>query len=500
MSAWARVGPSVPAVVIAWGAILFLVLFAWVAFSRLTYPYELEWMGGAMVDHLCRVIDGQPVYCAPTAEYVPFLYTPLQYWLSALLAVTVTGEGFLPMRLVSLVATCVAMVLVFSFVRRRTGRSLAAAAALLVFAGGYFVAGTWYDTTRADALCVCLSLIGLTVLERGGGLRSAVVAGLVMVLAYFAKQTAFGLAVAFAVATVFASPRRAGAFLLAFAGAWLAATFLMDGATDGWFSFYTWTMPRRHGLMRHPLVTFWWFDLRALWPSLAAIAWLFVVRLRERPRGPVLRDLAWGGGWLGVALLSRMHDGGAVNVLMPAIVGVALLVGLALGEAVRRSDKLARGVPWLLVVQVALLAFDFGDAESRHAPRLIDPSRFVPTADDRDVGDRVVELLRRAPGDVIVPRHGYLSRLAGKRPGAHEMAVIDLRRSGDESLATAVLGAMLQRATAPDLSLILVDEHVDAQAWPGFVRGEPLVPPSSPVFEPVLGPPTRPVVPLRRRP
>ena len=78
----------------------------WIALAaqRIGYPYELEWMEGAMVDEAVRVRDGLPVYGPPGVEHVPFLYTPLFYYLGAL-AMAVVGEGFTALRLVSTLAT-----------------------------------------------------------------------------------------------------------------------------------------------------------------------------------------------------------------------------------------------------------------------------------------------------------------------------------------------------------------------------------------------------------
>ena len=54
--------------------------FGWFVFAvsqRILYPHELEWMEGALADHAARVYEGLPLYCEPSAEHVPFLYSPL---------------------------------------------------------------------------------------------------------------------------------------------------------------------------------------------------------------------------------------------------------------------------------------------------------------------------------------------------------------------------------------------------------------------------------------
>src|SRR5262245_60511937 len=89
----------------AWRVLVALAIAADVALAvqialRLTYPHELEWMEGAMVDHAERVRAGLDLYVPPTAQHVQFLYTPLLFYLGALVA-AVIGPGFLALRLVS---------------------------------------------------------------------------------------------------------------------------------------------------------------------------------------------------------------------------------------------------------------------------------------------------------------------------------------------------------------------------------------------------------------
>ncbi|MHC4448119.1 MAG: glycosyltransferase family 39 protein [Planctomycetota bacterium] len=236
----------IPVGLIAVSAVVYLGAFLWVAFGRLFYPFELEWMGGAVVDQVCRVLDGDPLYVAPGADYVPFLYTPLYLWVSAGVA-QLTGEGFLPLRLVSLVASCAVMVAIFVHLQRRTGQRLAAWMGVTLYAGCYFVVDTWYDIERIDSLFVALLAVALLLLDEGRDLRSAGLAGLVMVLGYLTKQTTLLLVLPFAVSVAIAAPKRALVFAGSFAIAWRLVTTGFDGLSDGWFSFYTWTLPHRHG-------------------------------------------------------------------------------------------------------------------------------------------------------------------------------------------------------------------------------------------------------------
>ena len=76
-------------------------VYLYVALRRIGYPYELEWLEGGAVEIVRRVAEGQSIYVQPSLHYVPYPYTPLYFWVSGALA-HVTGVGFLPLRLVSL--------------------------------------------------------------------------------------------------------------------------------------------------------------------------------------------------------------------------------------------------------------------------------------------------------------------------------------------------------------------------------------------------------------
>src|SRR5215472_15815165 len=51
--------------------------------ARIGYPYEVEWMSGAILDHVERVRNGAPLYGPPSAAFTPFIYTPGYYWVCA---------------------------------------------------------------------------------------------------------------------------------------------------------------------------------------------------------------------------------------------------------------------------------------------------------------------------------------------------------------------------------------------------------------------------------
>lgn len=197
-------------------AVLSLAMFLGVALARIGHPFELEWIEGGMRDVVRRVLAHQPLYAAPTIEYVPFLYPPLYFHAAALIA-RAAGEGFVAMRVVSLVATLASFVLIARLANRgHAGRRTGLIAAGL-FAATYAKGGAWFDLGRVDALFLLLTLGAITVLAGGRGFGRGTAAGGLFALAYLTKQPAALILLPFAAALGFADRPRLGGLALAFA-------------------------------------------------------------------------------------------------------------------------------------------------------------------------------------------------------------------------------------------------------------------------------------------
>jgi 4-amino-4-deoxy-L-arabinose transferase-like glycosyltransferase len=64
-------------------AIGYIGLYLSLAWSRVSYPFELEWMEGGSVGHVRRLLAGQQIYVAPSLDFIPYPYPPFYYYVSA---------------------------------------------------------------------------------------------------------------------------------------------------------------------------------------------------------------------------------------------------------------------------------------------------------------------------------------------------------------------------------------------------------------------------------
>jgi 4-amino-4-deoxy-L-arabinose transferase-like glycosyltransferase len=464
----------------ALAAAALLLLGAMVAL-RIGHPFELEWMEGAMVDEAARVRQGLPTYHAPGVDHAPFLYTPLLYWLGAA-AMALLGEGFAALRWCSVLATAACIGLVFACTRRETSDRRAAFAAAGLFAAGYGWLRSWYDLGRNDMVFLACMLAAVRLLQQRTG-RTAVAAGVALALAFLAKQTALLWLPPLLLSVAVVDWRRAAWFGASAGAATLCAIAALHVGSDGWSTFYVFTMPLAHGRAGDRWLGFFVEDLVPVLPLL--LAWLALAALRWRAGR---RREAWAllfgcGGALFTSYASRLHVGGYDNVLVYGFAGLCIAApALAVEPSSRRTRRVGAA---LLTAQFVCLAVDLRAAWANRSVLLYDPGAWVPTEAHRHASAQLVEFARAQPGGVWLPFHGHLATMAGKSAGAHGQALADLMvhvahvaRVAPDDRAAAALASSFEREVAERrLSAIVLDvpygpvfEDLFARYLTGYAR------------------------------
>ncbi len=406
---------------VALAALWYPVLYVYLALTRIGYPFELEWMEGGALEHVRRLLAGQPIYGPPKLAFVPFMYTPLYFYIASLVT-RLTGDGFLPLRAVSLGASLASFALIFLIVRRETQSALAGIVALSLFAATYDLTTGWFDLGRVDSLFLCLYLAALYLVRFHESTRADVFAAVLLTAAFLTKQTALLLSLPVLFYVVYARRRRS----VWFAGAWIAtfaaSNLALYGATGGWYAYYVFKLPEGHSIVPGRLAAFWVRDVIRPMPiaCLLAIAWFASLR-RDAAGGRRLLFYALvsaamiGGSWA-----SRAPTGGWANVLIPEFAALSILSGLAVGHFSRPGAGAAVGSAMSSRRLVLVAAF------LQLVSLAYNPSMLLPKAGDEEAGRKLVARIRAVDGPVWVPSHGYLVAMAGKPATAHEQAVIDV--------------------------------------------------------------------------
>jgi hypothetical protein len=400
--------------------------------ARIRYPYELEWMTGAILDHVERLRTGAPLYGPPSADWTPYIYPPGYYWVCAW--VTRALPEHLGCRLVSLVASGVVTACVHAMARRLGAPRYHAllAAGLYVACFGFTLC--WYDIERADDLLVAMLAVSAVVLLRSRGVPGAACAGAIVGLAFFVKQPASTFLVAVPVALVVARQvRRAVAFAAGSALALVPVFAGLQAWSGGWFSYYCLTLPAAHGMTAKFVTTFFVLDVSHAFALTVATAAAGLVvaraawrRVRRSDDGAPPEHIVFGAYVLAgffASATSRLHVGGWSNVLMfwttfacPAVAVVAARV-----ESLAAGTPAARPVAMATCALVALQAGSF-------AP---DPFDLTPGADDARYAAAVearVHAIERGGREVVVLGRGHVT---AKRH-LHVNALVDVLRGGGD--------------------------------------------------------------------
>jgi len=395
-----------------WAMLLFAAALAaaWfivIAAQRIAYPFELEWMEGALVDHAARVANGDPIYCAPTPEHVPFLYAPLLFWLGGGL-MACGMDGLLALRLVAVGSSIGVVLLIGHWVRKETGRVVAGLVSSGMFLAGYGWLFWWYDLARNDSPFL-LAMLGCAYALRHGGRRGWLIAAMLATIAVLAKQSAVMWLPAVGVGALIYDWKNGLRFGTAGVGGIVLALGVMHWSSDGWSTFYLFEMPTYHDTVPDNQLDFW---TRDLWPMLPLVALGIggcVIGCQKGRAREALFLAAVGIGGLVTSWVSRMHVGGFDNVLMYGFGAACVLGPIA-----------ARGrlLPMLLLVQFGLL-FWFLFAPTRTAIA-------VPSQAHRRAHQELAAYVRAQPGDVFLPGHGLVTARAGKPASAHGQAIFDL--------------------------------------------------------------------------
>lgn len=426
-------------------AVIQLALLIYTTFARVSYPYDLEWMEGGLLDHAARISAGDGIYVEPSVDFIPYLYTPLYPGLLAAFG-SIFGISYTLGRVLSVLAMLGTIAVMAVAVIRERGdveRRIAITAAFV--AAGFFAATYpwvegWYDIVRADGLMLLLAiggLLGIRTWARAGDgpralLRIAACAAL-LTLSYFAKQTGVLFVAAGGAMLLVVNWRRLPIYITTAGILGLGGTWLLNGASGGWFWIYVYKIPQAHDFNPD---RFWDGFARMLghFPGMTAIIIIALaavaatyIKHRKLPSSAA-GFLTWAFVFSVALLMGAIGWAKAFahfNHYIPAMTTGAIAVGTGVvaicGCARLWTDRplfpeaVAAAFTLVLAIQLGLSAS--GDWE---------PAKLIPTAEDEAAGDKLIRKLEAFEGELFVPYHPWYAKLAGKDTYVHRMGLIDV--------------------------------------------------------------------------
>lgn len=434
--------------------------------SRVSYPFDVEWLESSALYQAYRHMTGQSTYAPPSHGYLPLFHPPGYPMLLAAVG-KIAGLGYATARTVSMAffalsaALGVRCLLVHERERhdgRRAEPSDARSGSVHGVTAGVLAVGVaasstplfegFYDLVREDCMAWSLCVVGAVLGEarKPTTLRLVALALCTTLAAYTRILTVFLLA--WIHLFVLARNRRAGVQLALYSITACALALVgLQLQSKGWYWLYT------VGLLHdHMVITKRLFEgtdrvlkfLPFLWGMPVAVLVLAV------PGRLSARAVLWCGlvvASIPAALLPFAKVGGFANDFMPfaMVSGPAAL--LLVADAARGLQRWPRGGLALRYTCYVALAALLG-LKSWHKDFCWERelARYTPTPEHWRRARALNALVVSMDGGTISPRHPFLAIHNGHRnPQFSDMPILDAYWSGMPGLS---LGAYLDKSRA----------------------------------------------------
>jgi 4-amino-4-deoxy-L-arabinose transferase-like glycosyltransferase len=403
-------------VLIAATSILVVMLFIETALRRLHIVYELEQLEGNMFLTALRAFRGQSIYPRPSLSFIPFMYPPVYYYVSAALG-RLMGMSISTLRMVSFLSTLGCFAMIYTLVWKESKRFLSGIAGVGLYAGCYTVCQTWFDLGRLDSLFILLVLISMYATRH----MHPMVAAIAWTLCFQTKQAI--LPAAFVMLCYnWKDIKRTLIGVVTLAVAAAGSVAWLNHITEGWYGFYVFEVPKANAdLSARTAAVSWSVDL--LRPLALACIVLVAAAILTRPslQSAATRFYLAACSMLPLFWWVRTHSGSTENAPMPIYALTAILFGISLDRLLRWLPSLEPALArnGLLILLLAALAQEgagiYGPGDFKAQPVMgTMPSLRTLVTD-----------IQAVPGNVYVAEHPYYAWLAGKPVEADVVAMHD---------------------------------------------------------------------------
>lgn len=400
---------------------LYILLYFFVAFQTITYPFPLEWKEVSALNMIDRILTHQPLYVSPSIEYVPYQYPPVYYYLSSFWAKILGNEFFAP-RLVSFLATLGTSFLIYLFIRKESGGKLAAFTGVGFFFGTFHLAEDWFHLAHLESLFFFFILLGLFLVRFNPGTIGSVAAGTFFAAAQFTSQVAFIIILPVLFALFFIHFRQALQVTLVFLVIIGWAFFILMASSEGWYLYYI-SILFKIGSHHHAMVNFW---TQQLFRNCGMAFILSLIALRIFLSQDNKKGLFYLVAGFGIILFSWtlfIKDGAGSYLLIPVFMWMAILVPLAL---VHLFEFLEQKVPdknlhfSISVILLVAITIQF-------CCFIYDPRYSVPRVRNQSGGEELRDYVAGIEGDIFMfPNQPYMQKKGEKRLFGFDQAVRDI--------------------------------------------------------------------------
>lgn len=471
-------------------SIIYILVYIYVAVTRMYYPFELSSIESGISSVVARILSGKPIYTEPSLEYVPFIYTPLYYFLTSIIA-RITGPGFAALRVVSFTSGILCLALIYLFVKHDTKSRFLGLVSAGLFAAFYNISQGWFDIGGNDTLNLLLLLSALYIIRFYRNNKSYLAGGVLLFLAFFTRQYSI-IVILFVLAYGLIYNRKIILpILVTTVPLIVLSILLMDRIYDNWFSFYVFSLPMGRGISTSSIILFWTEGLlKACILPIGFILGNMVLNFQS-----VMKNSSWGfnlfagAGMILLSWVTQLNMGAQPGAYLPAYAMIIIIFGISANEILMKftistegkGNRLPKVVYVIMLLQFLSLIYD--------------PRWLIPSQEDKNAGREFVDNISGIEGDVFIPSHGYLAVMAGKKQFAQASAIADLLDAGDTGPALKLREEISQAFADKKFAAVVYDdfsspiENLDSD---GNYVFEKIMLDDSRVFSPITGTPSGP--------
>jgi hypothetical protein len=383
---------------------------------RFQYPFALEWMEGQSLIQVNRIINNLPLYSKPSIYYIPFIYTPLYFYISALFS-NIFGLCFTVLRMISLFSTLGTSVLVFLLVNHERKNLLISIISSGLFLSLFKITGFWFDIARVDSLLLFLIFAGYYCLRLNSN-KMLFISGILFSLAIYTKQTAI-IAVIFILLHQLIKDKRH--FIKLALVIFLTCTLLFilfEFSSHGWFSYIIFNKASTYSINFGDLLHLVLQILLPLKFILFPFFYYFFINIR---RGNKKELFFYTMMIMGLFCLTTIHflSGGYDNVLLPFYGGVTVIVCIGMVDLLDDLRKITNSysIPLYAIVNLILIIFLVENTF------LI--NKQIPSDRDLLIGKNLVLEIQDTKGEVYLSSSSYLNLYCKKQTYAHWISMME---------------------------------------------------------------------------
>jgi hypothetical protein len=368
-----------------------------------------------------RVLQGKPIYIAPNYEFIPMIYTPLYYYLSAFLKI-LTGLNIMSsMRLLSFFSSLVLFICIFILCQQRRLSIVSSVGAIGLFAATYSKTGFWFDVARVDTLFMALLSIAYVILESKIQIwnNKGILSGLFMVLAFFSKQQAIIPIVFLGVFFLIKRDLRSLLGLVSVSMVGALIYLVINNYTNGWLWFYTYTVPSEKPIYWTLLFSYFWEIYLKNYGYIISfslvLGLIFFSKRHSNQKFPLMPILPIVLPLFIISIVTLSSQWGWINNLIPFSFLISLVVFInyeKLRDKIRSKNLEYRVLLILLILLPLLVIFQF-------IVYFYSPLSQVPTLQDKILGYKIIEKISISQSLVFIPTAPYFNDYAGKMTCFH---------------------------------------------------------------------------------